>query len=163
MTSSLTLLIFPLLMAFAAAYDCLALTISNRLCLIVAGSFFPLAVLAGLAPTQMLLHATCGLAMLGIGFALFARGWIGGGDAKLFAAAALWFGWGSVASFAAIVAIAGGVLTLAVITLRASWHRLPPFAARWIQPQAELPYGVALAAGALLLYPHSFWMSGGLA
>jgi prepilin peptidase CpaA len=161
MTTSIFPLIFPALMVFAASYDCLALTISNRLCLIVAASFFPLAVIAGLSAGQILLHIACGLAMLGFGFALFARRWIGGGDAKLFAAAALWLGWSNIVSFAAIVSIAGGVLALAVIALRASWRRLPPFAARcWIGPKAELPYGVALAAGALLTYPQSFWMTG---
>jgi prepilin peptidase CpaA len=160
MTSSYFALIFPALMAFAASYDCLALTISNRLCLGVAASFFPLAVIAGFGIEQILLHAACGLAMLAVGFALYAGKWIGGGDAKLFAAAALWFGWGDVASFAVVAAIAGGILALAVLGLRSLWHRLPLFAAVRIDPQSELPYGVALAAGALLVYPHSALMAG---
>ena len=160
MTSSYLALIFPALMAFAASYDCLALTISNRLCVCVAASFFPLAVIAGLGAEQILLHAACGIAMLAVGFALYAGKWIGGGDAKLFAAAALWFGWGDLASFAAVTAIAGGVLALAVLGVRGLWHRLPLFAAARIDPQTELPYGVALAAGALLVYPHSALMAG---
>lgn len=160
MTSSYLALIFPALMAFAASYDCLALTISNRLCVCVAAGFFPLAVIAGLGVDQILLHTACGLAMLAIGFALYAGKWIGGGDAKLFAAAALWFGWGDVASFATVAAIAGGLLALAVLGLRSLWYRLPPFAAARIDPQSELPYGVALAAGALLVYPHSALMAG---
>lgn len=160
MTSSVLLMIFPALMAFAASYDCLALTISNRLCFSVAAAFFPLAVIAGLGLEQIALHAACGLAMLAVGFALFAGKWIGGGDAKLFAAAALWFGWGDIVSFAVVVAIAGGALALGVISLRGIWHWLPPIAARRINPQSELPYGVALAAGALMVYPHSAWMAG---
>jgi prepilin peptidase CpaA len=160
MTSSYFALIFPALMAFAASYDCLALTISNRLCVCVAASFFPLAVIAGLGAEQILLHTACGLAMLAVGFVLYAGKWIGGGDAKLFAAAALWFGWGDLASFAAVTAIAGGILALAVLGLRGLWHRLPLFAAARIDPQPELPYGVALAAGALLVYPHSALMAG---
>ena len=160
MTISYLALIFPALMAFAASYDCLALTISNRLCVCIAAGFLPVAIIAGLGVEQILLHAACGLAMLAIGFALYAGKWIGGGDAKLFAAAALWFGWDDIASFAAIVAIAGGILALAVLGLRGVWHRLPPFAAVRIDPQSELPYGVALAAGALLVYPHSAWIGG---
>jgi prepilin peptidase CpaA len=149
---------FPALMVFAASYDAVSMTISNRLCLLVAAAFFPVAASAGLGLLDMALNLSCAAAMLAAGFALFAAGWIGGGDAKLFAAAALWFGWSGIAEYALAVAVFGGVLSLAVLLIvRASLH--VPFAALWLPERPELPYGVALAAGALAAYPHLTWMA----
>ena len=159
MISSLLYFIFPALMAFAASYDCLSLRISNTLCLTIAGAFFPAAILIGLPAGEILAHLGCAGAMLSLGFALFAMGWVGGGDAKLFGAAALWFGWERIASFGIAVTIAGGLLALAVLLLRAlSEHPLFPFGRMPARP--ELPYAVALAAGALIVYPQSLWAIG---
>src|ERR1700754_2869054 len=84
------LLLFPSLMAFAASSDLLTLTISNRVSLALALGFLILAVLSGLAPQAMLWHVLAGLSVLAVGLVLFARGLVGGGDAKLAAVAALW-------------------------------------------------------------------------
>ena len=84
------LLLFPALMAFAAASDLLNMTISNRISLALVAGFAVLAVVCGLSPQTIAAHAATGLLVLAIGFALFARGLVGGGDAKLAAAAALW-------------------------------------------------------------------------
>ena len=51
-------------------------------------------------------------------FTMFSLGWIGGGDAKLAAAAALWIGWGSLLDFGLSTAIYGGVLTVALMLMR---------------------------------------------
>ena len=59
------------------------------------------------------MHALCGAAMLVFTFALFNLGWIGGGDAKLAAATALWLGWTPLADYGLASALAGGALTLA--------------------------------------------------
>ncbi len=157
MSTAPLFLSFPALMAFAASYDCLSMRISNGLCLIVAAAFFPAALAAGLSAADIALHASCALAMLAAGFVLFARGWIGGGDVKLFAAAALWFGWADIAAFALTVSIAGGVLALALTAMQGLRLRFcfPAWLAAF--PGRELPYGLALAAGALLVYPHSAW------
>jgi len=160
MPHALSPLIFPALMAFAASYDCLSMKISNRLCLIVAASFAPAAIGAGLDAHQIVLHLACGAAMLGVGFGLFTMRWIGGGDAKLFGSAALWFGWEQIVSFGMAVAIAGGVLALAILAFRVLINSYPMLAVWPLQPKSELPYGVALAAGALLVYPQSIWMNG---
>ncbi len=154
MNSSILFLIFPALIAFAASYDAFSLRITNALCLSIAAAFVPAAIIAGLPFETMLLHLSCALAMLGAGFVLFARGWIGGGDAKLFAAAALWFGWSHIADFAATVAIAGGLLALGVIALRSISGRFLA-SSEWIR--AELPYGIAIACGTLAVYPHTLW------
>jgi len=150
-------MVFPALMAYAGASDFLTMTISNRLCLLIAAAFFPVAGFAGLGVEGIALHASCGLAALALGVVFFSRGWIGGGDAKLFAAAAAWFGWEQIVSYATATAIAGGILTLAFLVLRA----MPAGAAHYLGTrircfgQPDIPYGIALAGTALVLYPQS--------
>ena len=88
------LLLFPALMAFAAASDLFTMTISNRVSLALAAGFLVLAVLSGMGFYDILSHVGAGAAVLAVAFACFAMGWIGGGDAKVAAGAALWFGFG---------------------------------------------------------------------
>ena len=92
MSETALLLIFPALMAYAAASDLLTMTIPNRLSLALVAGFAAFAILAGLSMQAVLLHLGAGAAVLAASFALFAFGWIGGGDAKLAAATALWLG-----------------------------------------------------------------------
>src|SRR5690348_14857479 len=89
---AIRLLLFPALMAFAASSDLLTMTISNRISLILAGGFLVLAVSIGMPLTEIGMHIAAGFAVLAVAFACFAFGWIGGGDAKLAAATALWLG-----------------------------------------------------------------------
>src|SRR5512146_2545293 len=93
------LLLFPALMAFAAASDLFTMTISNRVSLALAAGFLALALMSGMAPYLMLMHAGAGAAVLVLGFGCFAMGWVGGGDAKVAAAAALWFGFGHLMNY----------------------------------------------------------------
>ena len=86
------LLLFPALMAFAAASDLFTMTISNRVSLALVAGFVALAVLGGMGLHDILMHFGAGAAVLVVAFACFAMGWIGGGDAKVAASAALWFG-----------------------------------------------------------------------
>jgi prepilin peptidase CpaA len=158
MTLTMLPLAFPAMMVFAASYDGLSMQIGNRLCLLLALTFFPAAVLTGLSTEAILLHASCALAMLAAGFAVFALGWAGGGDAKLFAAAALWFGWEHVGAFAALTAISGGGLALGFVAWRVLRARFWPRLGA--APATHMPYGIALACGALLTYPHSLWAGG---
>src|SRR5260370_29967238 len=93
------LLLFPALMAFAAASDLLTMTISNRVSLALAAGFLVLAILGGMGLYAILAHIGAGAAVLVMAFACFAMGWIGGGDAKVAAAAALWFGFGHLLNY----------------------------------------------------------------
>src|SRR5436190_13187702 len=86
------LLLFPALMAFAAASDLFTMTISNRISLLLLAGFVVLAVLGGMSLHAISMHIAAGFAVLTIAFVCFALGWVGGGDAKLAAATALWFG-----------------------------------------------------------------------
>src|ERR1700722_9252436 len=82
----------PALLALAAASDLFTMTISNRVSLALAAGFLALAVLSGMGLYDVLLHVGAGATVLIVAFACFAMGWVGGGDAKVAAAAALWFG-----------------------------------------------------------------------
>jgi prepilin peptidase CpaA len=150
---------FSLLMAMAALSDLLTMTISNKVSLILGGAFLAVAVAAGMPIPVIALHIAAGLLVLTIGFAMFALGWIGGGDAKLAAATALWLGFPSLTEYLVIASALGGVLTLAILALR-GWP-MPAVTLGWgwlsrlREPKGGVPYGIALAAAALIVYPHS--------
>lgn len=156
----LTLLIlFPFLMALAASSDLLTMTIPNSLSLGLVAGFVVVAALSGTTGAAMLMHMAAGLVVLVVAFAMFALGWIGGGDAKLAAASSLWLGFDLLPEYLMISAVAGGFLTLGLLALRQL--PLPAFAARWTwlgrlhDHRTGIPYGIALAGAALALYPHS--------
>ncbi|MHB2169178.1 A24 family peptidase [Alsobacter sp. R-9] len=159
------LMAFPALMAYAAASDLLTMTIPNRITIALAVLFFLLAPIAGLGWEQIGWHAAVGAGALVIGIAVFAFGWMGGGDAKLMAATALWFGpTMALVNYFVCFAIVGGGLGLALLTFR-RWP-LPAFALGWgwlarlHEKSTGVPYGIALAAGALAFYTESpIWMA----
>ena len=91
MTDAIRLLLFPAMMAFAASSDLFTMTISNRVSLALVGGFFALAG-DGHGRVDVLMHVGAAFAVLAVTFTFFAFGWIGGGDAKLAAATALWLG-----------------------------------------------------------------------
>jgi prepilin peptidase CpaA len=156
------LLLFPALMAFAASSDLLTMTISNRVTLALLIGFFALALIVGMPLAEIAAHLGAAAVVLAVGFGLFTRGWIGGGDAKLAAATALWFGWSHLLEYVLYASLLGGVLTLALIEFRKL--SLPSLLARreWIErlhrPESGVPYGIALAAAALIVYPYTAWM-----
>lgn len=160
---AIKLMLFPALMAFAASSDLLTMTISNRVSLILAGGFFALALFAGMSGTEILLHLGAGGVVLLLAFGLFARGWIGGGDAKLAAATALWLGFDHLLPYLLYASLLGGALSVGLIWFRMA--PLPDWLARhdWAQrlhgKDAGVPYGIALAAAALAIYPQTPWMA----
>jgi prepilin peptidase CpaA len=83
-------------------------------------------------------------------------GWLGGGDAKLLAAASLWVGPAGAAPFVVFTALAGGALALALMaarTVAAPPEKGPEWLRRALTPKGDIPYGVAIAAGALAAFP----------
>jgi prepilin peptidase CpaA len=156
------LLLFPALMAFAAASDLFTMTISNRVSLALAAGFLVLALLSGMGPYDILTHIGAGAAVLVIAFACFAMGWIGGGDAKVAAAAALWFGFGHLMDYLLHASLFGGALTLLLLQFR-QWPLPYAFAGQaWLlklhAKESGIPYGIALAIGALAIYPETDWI-----
>ena len=156
------LMLFPALMAFAAASDLFTMTISNRVSLALAAGFLALAVLSGMGFYDILAHVGAGAAVLTAAFACFAMGWIGGGDAKLAAATALWFGFDFLLDYLIDASLFGGVLALLLLSFR----KLPlpdvlerqPWILRLHEAGGGVPYGIALAAAALAVYPKTGWM-----
>ena len=110
-----TLVFFPAVMVFSALSDLFTMTISNRVSIALVLVFFPFALLAGLSLPEIGIHLACGTGVLVATFAMFAMGWIGGGDAKLAAATALWVGWDRLLDFGTDSAVIGGALTLAIL------------------------------------------------
>lgn len=156
------LFLFPALMAFAAVSDILTMTISNRVSLLLIGGFFVLAGLTGMNLETIGWHAAAGATVLVVAFTCFAFGWIGGGDAKIAASAALWFGFAHLLDYLVAASIVGGALTLIILQVR-RWP-MPAFLTSqdWLvrlhDKATGIPYGVALAAGALLVYPNTEWV-----
>jgi prepilin peptidase CpaA len=153
------LIVFPALMAWAAVSDLLTMTIPNRLSLGLAAAFLLFAVLGGMAWSDLLSHLGAGAMMLALCFALFALGWVGGGDAKLCAATSLWLGFDALMPYGLYASIAGGGLTLLILSARGV--PLPAFALGWSwlerlhDEKTGIPYGIALALAGLIVYPES--------
>jgi prepilin peptidase CpaA len=157
------LTLFPTLMAFAASSDLLTMTISNRVSIVLVAGFFALAMMSGMGMAEVLSHVGAGAVVLVVSFGFFARGWIGGGDAKLAAATAIWFGFGYLMNYLVYASLLGGALTFLLIEFRLV--PLPGLLAGqfWAQrlhrQGGDIPYGIALAGAALMVYPDTPWMT----
>jgi prepilin peptidase CpaA len=154
--------LFPALMAFAAASDLLTMTISNRVSLALVAGFLVVALASTMGLSDILLHAGAGAAVLTVAFACFAMGWVGGGDAKVAAAAALWFGFADLMNYLVYASLFGGALTLLLLQFR-QWPLPYALAGQtWLlrlhAKESGIPYGIALALGALAIYPETEWV-----
>ena|SRR5690242_13636982 len=159
MLSTLALLVFPLLMAYAASSDLLTMKIANWLVLALVAAYFVMAFTAGIPLDQIGMSVAAAAIVLAIAFAFFAFGWIGGGDAKLVAATTLWVGLGMMFQYLIYAALLGGGLTLLILALRR--YPLPSALQkqRWLDrlhdSKSGVPYGITLAIAALLVYPET--------
>jgi prepilin peptidase CpaA len=156
--------LLPALLIAAAVWDLTSYTIPNLFILALLGLFAVFAAALAFSGSPMdwhqaALHFLAGGIGLLAGMGLFAAGWIGGGDAKLFAVVTLWLGWNALLEYTLLASLLGGGLTLALLSLRRV--ALPPFLTRqdWLMRLADkhagVPYGVALSVAALLILPHT--------
>jgi prepilin peptidase CpaA len=163
LTEAIQLTLFPAMMAFAASSDLFTMTIANKVSLILIGGFVLLALLTGMSGHDMLVHAGVAAAVLVIAFLCFTRGWIGGGDAKLAATTVLWLGVAHLADYLVYASLLGGALTLLIIQYRAVPMPQLLLGREWAErlhrPDSGVPYGIALAIAALVVYPHTEWMT----
>lgn len=163
MAGQLAVLLFPLFVIVAGAGDVMTRRIPNRLVIFVAAGFIPLAISVGMPVWMVGLHFATAIVLLAGGFTLFSFGYIGGGDAKLMAAAGLWLGFPVVLPFLLFSAVAGGLLAAAIGLWFMAHLEAGIRSKRADRLLAELkpdvPYGFALAAGAILATPFS-WMMG---
>ena len=148
-----TVVSFAILMIWSAYSDIRSFTIPNRLPLAIASLYPAYVIAAPFAVDWQGALAISGILLL-VGFGLFACRALGGGDAKLLAAAGLWVGPAMLMDFIFITALAGGVIALGM------WfqHRLSravTLGQVLVTSDAEdfgkrpMPYGVALALGGL--------------
>ena len=143
-------LVVAVLLLAAAAEDAVRLRISNLIVLLVLLGAIVAAVLVGpeLALWQNLAVFS---GLLAIGTPMFAAGKLGGGDVKLLAAVGLWFDFTGALQMILAVLLAGGVLALAVLVLRTiGWSEEIRRRVVLLRPGGGIPYGVAIAAGALI-------------
>ncbi len=160
---SAAVLLFPLFMILGAVLDLVSYRIPNWVSGALVAAFLGAAasVVAAGAPLSVVgVDIAVGIAALLAGVAMFALGWIGGGDAKLFAAAALWLGWPALPTFLPATTLACGAVALLLVALRSEVVRplargRPSWFARLAEPGESVPYGVAIAAGALAAFPAS--------
>ena len=163
MTVSILLVaILPALLVAAAIFDLASFTIPNMLPAAMFALFaaFLLATMLnghGLSWSETWPHLLAGGVALVASMALFAAGWVGGGDAKLFAMACLWMGWDSMFEYTLVASLLGGILSIALLVLRKfplpSVLAVQPWLARLADRDSGVPYGVALAMAALVVLP----------
>ncbi|NQE64003.1 prepilin peptidase [Caulobacter sp. RHG1] len=152
------LLVFPVLAVIGGLKDLTSYTIPNWISLALIAAFFPAALISGAPLGEIGLCLAVGLGALVLGMGMFAAGWIGGGDGKLFAVCALWVGASGALPFLLYTCLAGGALTFAILFLRSGFFT--PIVAGgpgWLRnlgkEGGDLPYGVAIAIGALAAFP----------
>ncbi len=148
-------LVYPACLVWAAVSDIRSMTISNRLTGFLAVAFLPVALACHMTFSQMGLHLALGCAGLVLGIVFFAFRLMGGGDAKLIAAASLWLGVHGCVDMLLYTALAGGALTLGLMGARQPIFAgyatvLPGWATRHLEPKGDIPYGVAICVGGLM-------------
>lgn len=155
----LLLSILPAVAIGAALKDLTTMTIPNWMSLVLIVAFFPTAWMTGMGVGTVALHAGVGVLALFLGAGMFALRWLGGGDAKLMAAAALWFGLSGSAVFLLWTGMAGGMFCLTLMLARSHLRPYvigaPGWVDRLLEPRGDIPYGVAIALGVLLAFPAS--------
>jgi prepilin peptidase CpaA len=151
--------LMPALAIVGGMKDLLTMKIPNWISGLLVLGFFPAALAVGLPPLTAAVHVGVAAVALVAGAGMFALRWIGGGDAKLMAAACLWLGLTGSGVFLLYTGVIGGVFCLALLLARAHGQpfliRAPGWVVHLMEPRGDIPYGVAIAAGALMAYPAS--------
>lgn len=155
----LVLCILPAGLALAAISDLTRMTIPNAIPAVLVLSFFLFAPVLGLPWPDVGMSFVAGLAVFVVCFCLFAANVMGGGDAKLLTAAACWFGFNqSLLIFMVATAFLGGVLTIAILMIRA--HSNTVLAMGVALPKSlttanKIPYGIGIAIAGFMTYEYA--------
>ena len=161
--ATLGLVLFPLAMIYAGLMDLVTLKIKNVLVLAIGAAWLVLAPLAGFSLAELGWSVMIAAIVFVSTFVFFALGWIGGGDAKLAAVAALWFQPQEALLFFVYSALFGGVLTLALLQLRMRFLPVALSRVGWIaqlhDAKTGVPYGAAMAPAALIVLPQTAWFA----
>lgn len=159
MIEAAVLVIFPMCMAMAAFSDLLTMTIPNRLSIVLIASFIAIAPFTGISLQDFALHLGGGALVFAVCFVLFAFNIMGGGDAKILTASAIWFGFNeSLYLYIIYVSIFGGFLSLAILLMRSNMNLILVYGIPVPQTMLhakKVPYGIAIGAAAFVSYPSS--------
>lgn len=156
----IALLAFAGLLVWAAVEDAWRYRIANGLCLGVVALYVAYVMAGGLAgiAVDWLSGLAAAAAVFVGGFVLFSLRLVGGGDVKLLSAAGLWAGLADLPLLLVATCLAGGLLAVSLIAakavtlLRRPLELRPSGAALLRAAIAQpAPYGVAIAAGGLLV------------
>jgi prepilin peptidase CpaA len=158
------ILIFPLAMAFAAAMDLFTMTIPNRISILLVATFAIVVYIVAPAWGVVNKHLLIAGIVFVAAVTMFALGWLGGGDAKLLSASSLWIGPDLFVAYLVYVTLIGGILALAILRYRdvavlPGWLTRQPWALRLHEKNGGMPYGVALGASAMFMYPQTVWFA----
>ena len=156
MTILLFLAVYPAALLIAAVNDIYEFKIPNWISLLLVVTFL-LAGMAIGAPFSLILEGVMlGFGVLVVGFLLFARNIIGGGDAKLLAATSAWIGFSGLSTFLVSTAMAGAGLAIFLMLFRKTpafpFYAHAPWLFRLHQTQADIPYAVAICVGGLVSF-----------
>lgn len=160
MIEAVIFVVFPFCMLYAAISDLLSMTIANRVPVLLLVTFALIAPLTGMDWASYGWHFAAGALVLAVTFGLFALGGMGGGDAKLLAATAVWMGLNpNLIGYLVTSAFIGGLLTLAILVYRKSPLAVYTGRSRFLRHFADesvgVPYGIALGLGGLITFPDS--------
>ena len=157
--SLLPLGLMPALLIIAGMKDLTSMKIPNWISMGLIAGFLPAALSVGLSLEMIAIHLGVALVALFVGMGMFALRWVGGGDAKVIAASCLWLGLQGSGMFLLWTGMMGGIFCLFLLFAR--FHSRPYLvgAPGWVvhlmEPKGDIPYGVAICAGALMAYPAS--------
>lgn len=143
------------IVAFAAVSDAATLTIPNWISLSLLGLFPVVALVSGMDLAGMGTHLAIGAAALIMGIVLYSLRLIGGGDAKFLAGVSLYVGLPALVPFLFNVLMAGGVLAIVLMVARrisALGYSMDWFL-QFTRGGSVIPYGIAIAFGALSILP----------
>lgn len=156
--TSLLPITYIALVLLAGLWDLARFTIPNAVPLVLVALFLAAGALTP-GPVAWLSHIGAGLLAGLLATIAFASGKMGGGDVKFIAALGLWAGHSDLLALLVAIALAGGVLALALLALRwtvdrrGAGNRAGRTVPVLLRPGAPVPYGVAIAAGGLLVPP----------
>lgn len=154
----LIVIIFAATMLMASFKDATTMTIPNWISLALIAGFLLITPFIWSGWSVFGTHLLVGTTFFVAGFAMFAFGWLGGGDAKLMAATALWWQWPDAVLYILYTTIFGAILAVVLMMGR---RFIPvriltaPWAYKMFKDEKKMPYGLALAAGALCTLPQS--------
>ncbi len=98
--------------------------------------------------------------VLCVGTLLFSKGMLGGGDVKLLAAVVLWADAATALKLIAAIFICGGLLAIVMLGLRMVAPASGAKRSKALTAKSGIPYGVAIAAGSILIIGASGRMAG---